>query len=252
MVPCPWFPEIAAAAEDSTLDLGVHLTLTSEKQHYRWGPLSRPSRAAGLTDDDGYLWNNVGDLRRRAHPEAVEAELRAQTDRALAMGIDVTHFDAHQFAAMAPEFIGIYIRLGRDYRVPVLFPRHFDGFDYEPNLGAVDLAAYDTPGQTLAARDNPLFDRILETPWDRTGPARPAYDAMFAKVTDGLTFLALHFNMPGEIEVIEPASAHIRIEEHAVFASADFAEWLHAQGFALIGFREIRDRMRDRNAWNRV
>src|SRR5262245_12066653 len=59
MVPCPWFPEIAeAAANDPTLDVGVHLTLTAEKEHYRWGPLTGAS-AAGLTDADGYLWRDV-------------------------------------------------------------------------------------------------------------------------------------------------------------------------------------------------
>src|SRR3954465_15786085 len=55
MVPCPWFREIAEAAADPKLDLGVHLTLTSEWPHYRWRPLSTTSRASGLIDDDGYF-----------------------------------------------------------------------------------------------------------------------------------------------------------------------------------------------------
>ena len=54
MVPCPWFPEIAAAgAADPSLDLGVHLTLTSEWAGYRWRPISTSSRASGLIDPDG-------------------------------------------------------------------------------------------------------------------------------------------------------------------------------------------------------
>jgi chitin disaccharide deacetylase len=60
MVPCPWFREIAeAAAADPGLDLGVHLTLTSEWPHYRWQPLSTASRASGLIDDEGYFWRDV-------------------------------------------------------------------------------------------------------------------------------------------------------------------------------------------------
>ncbi len=48
MVPCPWFTEIAEpAAADPTLDLGVHLTLTAEKAHYRWRPLTRRRRRPG-------------------------------------------------------------------------------------------------------------------------------------------------------------------------------------------------------------
>ena len=56
MVPCPWFREIAsAAAQDSSLDLGIHLTLTSEWPQYRWGPLSTRSPASGLIDEQGRI-----------------------------------------------------------------------------------------------------------------------------------------------------------------------------------------------------
>jgi hypothetical protein len=247
MVPCPWLPEIAEAAQnDPTLDLGVHLTLTSEKKHYRWGPLTKPSAAAGLTDAHGYLWDNVGDLRRRAHPEAVEAELRAQIDRALAMGIDVTHLDAHQYAAMAPEFVTIYARLGEEYRVPVMFPRHFAEIDYRPNLGEVDLAVYPWIADRLADIDHPLMDSLRETPWVRTADPKSAYRQMLSALPAGLSFLALHFNAPGEIEAIEPGSAHIRTEEYAAFAAPDFAVWLAGEGLQPIGFRGFRESLRAR------
>jgi predicted glycoside hydrolase/deacetylase ChbG (UPF0249 family) len=124
MVPCPWFPEAAEmAATHGTLDVGVHLTLTSEKEPYRWRPLMAPPRSAGLTDDLGYFWTDVPSVRRSAVPEAVETELRAQIDAALAAGIDVTHLDAHMGAVNMPEFVDIYLRLGRDYKVPILLVR---------------------------------------------------------------------------------------------------------------------------------
>ena len=72
MVPCPWFLELAeVAAADSSLDVGVHLTLNAEKQYYKWGPLTAPSRTSGLVDDLGYFHPDVATTRRKAHPDAV-------------------------------------------------------------------------------------------------------------------------------------------------------------------------------------
>src|SRR6185437_3923106 len=92
MVPCPWFREIAeAAAADPALDLGVHLTLTSEWAQYRWRPLSTTSRTSGLIDRDGYFWRDVASLRAHLVPEAAETELRAQIEYAIAAGMQPSH-----------------------------------------------------------------------------------------------------------------------------------------------------------------
>src|SRR2546430_2129940 len=116
MVPCPWFREIAdAAAQDPALDLGVHLTLTSEWPQYRWRPLSTASRASGLIDDQGYFPRNCLDLRPHLVVEAAETEFRAQIERALDAGIDLTHIDTHMGAALVPELVEVYVRLGRHY-----------------------------------------------------------------------------------------------------------------------------------------
>ena len=98
------------AAADSSLDLGVHLTLTAEKQFYRWRPLSNATKFSGLVDDEGYMWRDVTSVRKNANVEAVNLELRAQLDFALASGFDVTHLDAHMGATFAPEFFQFILR----------------------------------------------------------------------------------------------------------------------------------------------
>ena len=115
MVPCPWFPEsVELAHANPSLDIGVHLTLTSEKRPYRWRPLTNPPRSAGLTNEMGYFWPDVPEVRRGGNPEAVEIELRAQIDTALSAGLDVTHLDAHMGTIVCPEFVDIYLKLGKD------------------------------------------------------------------------------------------------------------------------------------------
>ena len=252
MVPCPWFPEIAAAAAaDPALDLGVHLTLTSEKEHYRWGPLTGPAPGAGLTDGDGYLWRDVASVRRHADPAAVATELRAQVERALAAGIDVTHLDAHMGTALAPEFCAAYLALGVEYRLPILLTRTLHAYGPSvPHLVGVSEADYAAYTTAAAEHGLPLFDAVGETPWDRepSEPAEPVYRDLFSGLPAGLSFLALHPNAPGEIEAIEPGSAHIRTDEYELFGDDRFGAWVdELDGIELIGMRRLRDELRTGN-----
>lgn len=245
MVPCPWFNEIAEqAAADPTLDLGVHLTLTAEKAHYRWRPLTSPPASAGLTDATGHLWRDVASVRRHADPDAVEVELRAQIERAFAAGIDVTHLDAHMGAALAPELGDLYVRLADEHRLPILLTGSLT--DYGPgddHLAGATEAEYAPLVDAARSSGHAIFDEVRETPWSRRDdePARPTYESMFADLPAGLTFMALHPNAPGELEAIEPATAHIRTAEYQLFRSPEWATWLAAQDLEPIGMRALGD-----------
>jgi hypothetical protein len=84
MVPCPWFPQVAAYCRGHpSVDLGIHLTLTSEWDSYRWGPISTRDPALGLIDDEGYFFRRSEPVQERAGPEAVRVEMQAQVERAL-------------------------------------------------------------------------------------------------------------------------------------------------------------------------
>ncbi len=245
MAPCPWFPEaVRMAAANPALDLGVHLTLNSEKNPYRWRPLTSPPKSAGLTDKDGYFWADVPSVRKNAAPEAVEAELRAQIDAVVASGIDVTHLDAHMGAVMMPEFVEIYYRLGKDYNLPILLVKDLGRFNPMSYAGAARTETYDSVVARARAAGEPIFDLVIESPWGRRTDAETAYRRMFAEIQDGLTYLSLHFNKPGDFEAIEPDHAHIRTEEYAVFKSGLVAELVAAHGVEVIGMRQIRDRLR--------
>lgn len=244
MVPCPWFSEIAEqAAADPSLDCGVHLTLNSEMTHYRWGPITRPGPASGLIDDYGYLWPTVAAVRRRAHPEAVEAEWRAQIDRALAAGIDVTHLDAHMGSALAPEWCERYVDVGIDYGVPVLITRTLG--DYGPcnHLAGVAQDPFDDAVAAARSAGMPVFDRVLETDFSRPR-GRPAdYRAVLGDLDAGLTYCAFHPNAPGgaEIEVIEPDQFHVRTDEYELFRTDGWKDWLESRPYDLTTMRELRD-----------
>lgn len=243
MVPCPWFRELVALAEaNPCLDIGVHLTLTSEWENYRWRPVSTASRASGLIDDDGYMWRRVPMLRAHAIPEAAEAEMRAQIDTALAAGLDVTHLDAHMGAAFTPELVEIYLRLGRDYRLPVLYSRSPGQYLSVLDLGEdVDVATYTALLPLVEETGVPAIDHFGMTPGVPSDQCEKAYRDLVRATPPGLSFLAFHCNAPGDIEAIVPPRAHWRTDEYRLFQDPRFLDWIAEQDIRLIGFREIRD-----------
>jgi predicted glycoside hydrolase/deacetylase ChbG (UPF0249 family) len=125
MVPCQWFPEVAAyAREQPDADLGIHLTLTSQWKNVRWGPVSPKDQVGSLLDPEGYLWADQDLVSRHARPAEVELEIRAQIDRALEAGIRPTHVDSHMNALfMNAALFAVYVKVARGYGLPFLAVR---------------------------------------------------------------------------------------------------------------------------------
>lgn len=244
MVPCPWFPEIAHhARQDSGLDLGVHLTLTSEWPDYRWGPISTRDPASGLMDEDGLFPASVIALRAGLRPEAAEAEMRAQIARALASGIDATHLDTHMGAALAPEILPATLRLAREFRLPLLLPREIGSYLGVLKLGEVDRALYAGAFEQARRDGMPVIERFTMTPG--VTPTAESYAPVVAPEGQGITFVSLHPNTSGDIEAI--AARHPRqdpawrIGEHALLASGAVDALLAREGIVRTGFRALRD-----------
>ena len=125
MVPCPWFTEVADFAKSHPdADLGLHLTLTSEWKTYRWGPVAPSDRVASLLDPNGYFYPDNGPVAAHAKPEEAEREVRAQIERALAMGIHPTHLDIHMGTlAATPQLYSVLIKVAHEYHLPYMAVR---------------------------------------------------------------------------------------------------------------------------------
>ena len=134
MVPCPWFPEIADYAKSHpNADFGLHLTLTSERVYYRWGPVASADKVPSLVDETGYLYHDW-EHHEYVNPRDVEVELRAQIERALTMDVRPTHLDSHQYRLImsGKELFDVMLRVGHEYKLPIFVTR--DWFADHPYL----------------------------------------------------------------------------------------------------------------------
>ncbi len=116
MMPGTWATAFAGRKD---IDLGVHLTLTSEWKSPRIRPLTGGS---SLRDSHGYFWSTLESAWANVTPEDAEAEMRAQIESAYNLKIDVTHLDTHMGAVLRPDLAEIYVKLGVEYGLPVYLP----------------------------------------------------------------------------------------------------------------------------------
>src|SRR5919112_4146970 len=141
MVPAPWSREAASRYRGE--DVGVHLTLNAEWDLYRWGPITH---APSLLDGDGGFPRTVEDVWDHADMDEVRKELRAQVERAIYWGFDVSHLDSHMGTLqLRPEFFDVYLELAVDFRLPL----RLSGGSTEQAIGF--------PFRRLAAEEGVLF-----------------------------------------------------------------------------------------------
>ena len=182
MVPCPWFPEIAAHVRDNPgLDLGLHLTLTSEWTHYRWGPVLPADQVPTLLDSMGFLYATAEAAARHMDPREAEAEIRAQVERAIAFGIQPTHLDSHMGTLFqTPALFEAYLRVGRDYQIPVLIP--------------ADPMREQAPAlMALLQSEDIIIDRVVSIPPGVTADEWEAYYAqLIERLQPGVTEIIVH------------------------------------------------------------
>ena len=134
MVPCPWFPEMADYAKSHpSADFGLHLTVTSERVYYRWGSVAPADKVPSMLDRDGYFHHDW-EHNQHIDPKEVETELRAQIERALAMGVHPTHLDSHQYRLImnGKELFDAMLRVAHDYKLPIFVNK--DWFADHPYL----------------------------------------------------------------------------------------------------------------------
>ena len=245
MVPCAWFTEFAKyAREHHDKCFGIHLTLNSEWDYYRWGPVAPRERVPSLVDPDGYLWDNVEQVRMHAKADEVRLELQAQIDRAKQFGVPLSHLDTHMGALVSrADLLEVYVNLGIENNLPVMLMR---------KLELVESLAYPVLATKqrellpkLDEKKLPTIERLLQF-YDGDGhdQRRARYIDAIRSLKPGVTELIIHCGIDNEeLRGITGSSAR-RDSDRRVFLEPELRDLLRELDVTVISWKQLREQQR--------
>ncbi|MCU1490436.1 MAG: hypothetical protein JWM85_1841 [Acidimicrobiaceae bacterium] len=230
LVPAPWAR--AAAAVYRGEDVGVQLTLNAELDLYRWGPVTQ---APSLLDGDGGFPRTLDDVWDHADLDEVRREWRAQIERAILWGFDVSHLTSHLPAvALKPEFFDVYLDLADELRLPVRLP------------GSEAEAAVGFPFRALAEERGVVApERVLHLGAPGTRDEHQLTE-LLAALPEGLSEIRLRPALDGaELRAAAPDDWAERVNAARLSARGGILSQVLARlGVARVGYRELRALMR--------
>lgn len=238
MTPCPWFNEMADyARQHSQRDFGVHLTHTSEWKYYRWGPVASRDQVPGLVDPSGCLWPSVQEVYAHAKPEEALIEGRAQIQKALAAGVDVTHLDSHMGTLqLNPDFMKAYVQLALEFKLPLRM------------ASQETMVRFGFPGMRRQLADKgivfPDYFVYEELKEERSG-VKAFWTKILKNLKPGVTELYIHAGQPTDELKAITGSWRTRSEEFETFThDPSIRQIIEEQKIIRIGYRPLRDLQR--------
>lgn len=227
MIPAPWAREAASSYRGE--DVGVHLTLNAEHDLYRWGPITR---APSLLDGDGGFPRTVDDLWDHADLDETRRELRAQIERAILWGFDISHLDSHMAVMqLRPEFFDLYLDLALEFSLPI----RLSSAATERTVGF--------PFRGLAAEEGVLFpDHYVSS----RGPSgRRTVEAAISELEPGVTELQVHPAIDSPEQRAYDHGWSYRVDHHHLLCfDSGLRTLLERSGVEVIGYQALRDLQR--------
>ena len=232
MVPCPWLTEVADYAKTHPdADLGLHLTLTSEWKTYRWGSVDSSDKVPSLLQPDGTFYSTTDQVAAKAKPDEAEREIRAQVERALAVGIHPTHLDSHMGSLFStPALFAVYVKVAHEYHLPFL------AMILPSDRGRLT--------SLLAPSDFVLDNVVIAGEGLKPDQTKAFYLNAVKNLQPGLTEMIVHLGHDdSELQAVMvdhvDYGAAWRQRDFDIVTSAEFKQALHDNHVILVHWREL-------------
>ena len=250
MMPCPNAETMIAWAKGHPAeDIGLHLTLTSEWEHHRWGPVSDPVKVPGLIDPDRKLWHEIPDVILHATAKEVETEIRAQIDKSIALGYRPSHIDTHMGTLYeSVEYFKVFLKVAEEYHIPaniinVSNPEIAENFKKASGYPLTDEVISQIGDYKL-----PKLDNFTSVPEGSTYEAkRDNFFKMVKSLREGLTEIIFHPSVASENMKTITATWQQRAWEADLFADPTVIQFFKDEGIILTNWKEIMNRFENKN-----
>ena len=244
MVPCPNADEfIKWAMDHPEADVGLHLTLTSEWETYRWGPVSDPDSVPGLIDPDNMLWPTVPDVLMNSSPAEIEIEIRAQINRAIDMGYQPGHIDTHMGTLFSHvDYVKVFYKLAEEYGIPA------NAIDLSDSLVADRLrrAGYPIDEQMIGLADDYTLPKLDDITWVPVGQTYEEkienFKSQIRSLSPGLTEIVFHPSVETENLKTITNSWQQRVWEAKMFSDPGLIEFFEEEGIIFTNWIEVMKR----------
>jgi len=241
MVPCPNADEfIKWAIDHPEEDVGIHLTLTSEWETYRWGPVSDPALVPGLLDPEGMLWRTVADVVMNSTIEEIETEIRAQIDRVIDMGYRPGHIDTHMGTLYSnSDYVKLFYKIAEEYGIPA------NAIDLSDTLVASRLrsAGYPVDEKLIALADEYTLPKLDDITWAPVGQTYEEkienFKTQIRSLSPGLTEIVFHPSLETENLKTITNSWQQRVWEAKMFSDPGLIEFFEEEGIIFTNWIEI-------------
>jgi len=194
MVPCPYADDmIAWAIKHPSADIGVHLTLTSEWQNYRWTTITDPKKVPWLIDPEGKMWHEVPDVVMHASAKEVETEIHAQIDKMIKLGYRPSHIDTHMGTLYgSAEYAKVFFETAVKYNIPAN-AIDLSNKEVADNYKAAGYPANDEMIKYLETYPLPKLDNFTSAPEGKTyEEKRDNFMKLVTMLKPGLTEIIFH------------------------------------------------------------
>jgi len=242
MVPANNFDEAAMYALKNNVPVGLHLTLTNEWQAANgWSPILDRKIVPSLYNKQGYMWATGQEIADNVKTEEAQLEIEAQIDRALALGLEVTHLDFHMvYWAVRDDLYTMTLNVAIKYNLPIIMQMYWATQDEQ----ITKVSALKAKG--LIAPD--IF-------WMYYNPTKRAqnqylskmlYHKMFKNAQPALHHVAIHPSYLTPSAKLGMLDAPFRYDDYKIWLSDKLNQIIIDKGITLTNHRKLKQ-LADKN-----